>query len=220
MASILSLATGATDAISFLRLDNVFASVMTGNLVVLGLSVGQGDAARASHVVVAVAGFVLGVLASSRVVGPSDPGRAGWPVRFLLVLAAELLVLVAFSTAWAATGGHPSPTAQLGMLAASSVAMGVQSGAVRVLGFTGLPTTYLTGTLTTLLADLGSTGRVSWRSLILLGSLLVGATVGGVLLVHAPVPAAALPAVFVGVGLAAALAVLRPRRATSSRSGV
>ncbi|MFE9403250.1 DUF1275 family protein [Streptomyces sp. NPDC006530] len=39
----LSAASGATDAFAFLCLGRVFAGVMTGNLVLVGASVGAGD---------------------------------------------------------------------------------------------------------------------------------------------------------------------------------
>ncbi|HEX5292883.1 MAG TPA: DUF1275 family protein, partial [Streptosporangiaceae bacterium] len=37
----LTLVTGATDAVAFTRLGNVFTSVMTGNMVLLGVAVGR-----------------------------------------------------------------------------------------------------------------------------------------------------------------------------------
>ena len=41
---LLTLTTGAVDASSFLHLGNVFSSVITGNLVLLGLSAATGPA--------------------------------------------------------------------------------------------------------------------------------------------------------------------------------
>jgi hypothetical protein len=48
LAVVLTLATGATDVASFTRLGGVFASLMTGNLVLFGLAVGR--PARSRHV--------------------------------------------------------------------------------------------------------------------------------------------------------------------------
>ena len=41
---MLTFLTGCADAIGFLALGGAFASVMTGNMVLLGLSAGRGDA--------------------------------------------------------------------------------------------------------------------------------------------------------------------------------
>src|SRR5260370_13117014 len=81
LAAVLTAGTGAADAISFLRLGNVFTSMMTGNLIQVGVAVGRGDAALAAHVLVAVAAFVAGVLASTRTGGPAPPGRPPLPPR-------------------------------------------------------------------------------------------------------------------------------------------
>lgn len=209
LATTLTIATGATDAISFLRLGGAFSSVMTGNIVVFGLSIGGRDASTAVHAAVAIAGFVVGVLVSSRIVGPPDPHRRQH-ILINLVLAGELLALIGFAAVWVAADGRPDGVERVGLLVVASLAMGVQSGAVRGLGYPGLPTTYLTGALTVMLADLSATGRVHWHSLALLTALLVGAIGGGLLVFHAPVVAAVLPVVLVALALLASL-VIWPR---------
>src|SRR5262249_42291213 len=57
---LLTLTTGAVDAASFLALCNVFSSVITGNLVLLGVAAGTGRAELAMHSGVALAGYVAG----------------------------------------------------------------------------------------------------------------------------------------------------------------
>src|SRR5258707_2509612 len=104
LAAVLTAGTGAADAISFLRLGNVFTSMVTGNLIQVGVSVGRGDAALAAHVMVAVAAFVAGVLASSRIVGQAAQGQPLWPRRVTVALAGELVALSRFLGAWAAAG--------------------------------------------------------------------------------------------------------------------
>ena len=70
--------------------------------------------------------------------------------------------------------------------------MGIQSAAVRQLG--GMSTTYLTGTLTAVVADLVTRDRAPGfaRSLGVLAAIVAGAAAGGLVAEHAP---AWLPAV-------------------------
>jgi uncharacterized membrane protein YoaK (UPF0700 family) len=58
-------------------------------------------------------------------------------------------------------------------------ALGIQSSAVRRFGVSGLSTTYLTGTLTTLVTELSSGGRL--RDLALHLGLLIALVTGAVL---------------------------------------
>ena len=67
LAVVLTLASGATDVATFIRLGSVFASVMTGNLVLLGLAIGR-SGALATHAVVAIAGYSVGVAAGTRLI--------------------------------------------------------------------------------------------------------------------------------------------------------
>ena len=61
IAIALTFASGAADVASFTRLGNVFASVMTGNIVLWGLAVARGSATLASHTTVSIAGYIAGV---------------------------------------------------------------------------------------------------------------------------------------------------------------
>jgi uncharacterized membrane protein YoaK (UPF0700 family) len=67
IAVLLTFASGASDVASFTRLGNVFTSVMTGNMVVFGLSLAQGSISLAAHTVVAFCGYVVGVAAGTRI---------------------------------------------------------------------------------------------------------------------------------------------------------
>jgi uncharacterized membrane protein YoaK (UPF0700 family) len=57
---VLGLTTGAVNAVTFLRLGNVFSSVLTGNLVLLGVAAGQRHASLALHGGLALVGFSVG----------------------------------------------------------------------------------------------------------------------------------------------------------------
>lgn len=62
---LLALGSGALDAFSFAGLGAVFASVMTGNLVLLGVSVVHAHLDAAVAAVSAITAYVAGVLAAS-----------------------------------------------------------------------------------------------------------------------------------------------------------
>src|SRR5215210_549077 len=61
MVVLLSVAAGCVDAVSYLGLGRVFTANMTGNTVLLGLSLGQADWQAALRSGVALAGFIMGV---------------------------------------------------------------------------------------------------------------------------------------------------------------
>jgi len=221
---VLALIAGAVDAICILRLGQVFASVITGNLVLAGVSAGQADGSLAAHVGVAVGGFAAGVVAGSVLAGapPGEdaPRRPVWGPRVSLALAAELACLGALLGWWVAAGGQGRGGGQLGQLALATVAMGVQSGAVRAIGIPGLSTTYMTGTLTSALSVAVTTGRLRWPSFALIAAVVGGAAVSSVLLRYASTWAPALPAGLLVVVLAAAAGLSRrPAAGPGSRPG-
>ena len=85
---LLTLTTGAVDVASFLALGNVFSSVVTGDMVLLGAAAGTGRPELAVHAGVALAGYLVGVAAgaplaarrhdaAARPAGPRPPRRPG-----------------------------------------------------------------------------------------------------------------------------------------------
>ncbi|MCW2933826.1 MAG: hypothetical protein JWM19_4788 [Actinomycetia bacterium] len=177
---VLALATGAMDAVTFLRLGNVFSSVITGNLVLLAVAAGQRHASLALNGGLALAGFSVGVLAGSPMAGASRDGQPAWPRQVTVTLAIELVVLAGFSGGWLATGGHPSDGARLALLGVGSAAMGLQTAAVRRLG--QMSSTYLTSTLAGLVQALAVRRMPpDWqRSTGVLVTLILGAVLGAV----------------------------------------
>lgn len=199
---VLALTTGAVDAVSYLRLGRVFSSVITGNLALLGVSVGQRDAGLAVNAGLALAGYGGGVLAGGALAGLPEKDQPAWPRRVTVTLAVELLLLAGFSGGWLAAGGHPSGGPRLALLAVAAAGMGMQSTAVRRLG--PMSTTYLTSTLTGILQALAVRRWPSqWqRSTGVLLAFVIGAVLGGLAAMQAPaaVPAAVLVPLAVVVG--------------------
>jgi uncharacterized membrane protein YoaK (UPF0700 family) len=176
----LTFVTGTVDALGFINLGGAFSSVMTGNMVLLGLGSASGDWTAASHVGLAILSFMLGVLGGARIAGHPHPDEAVWPRGATAALGAEAVLLSIAALVWMALGGAVGPDVQQVLLALCAAALGVQSSAVQRLGVSGLSSTYLTGTLTTLIAGVAARkpAAVLLPSLLVLVALVVGAGAG------------------------------------------
>jgi len=207
LVTVLALASGAVDATSFLALGQVFSSVMTGNLVLLGVAASNHNPGQAIHAGVAIGAYAGGVLAGAPIAargGSSERGRI-WPVAVTLTLALELCLLVAFSIGWELSPASHRGGARVALLILLAAAMGLQSAAVARLG--KMSSTYMTGTLTGVLTALvtrgGEEGR--WRDVTALGCVAIGALAAGLLISFAPawLPAAVLAPQAAATGFAA-----------------
>ena len=112
--------------------------------------------------------------------------------------------MLIFAVGWQLTAGRPAGTGQALLLAAAALAMGLQSGAVVTIGIAGLSTTYLTGTLTSLLTTAAHSSRIKTEALFIVGALLAGAAAAALAINNLPrlAPAVPLCAVAVVAGLA------------------
>ena len=196
IAIALTFGSGAADVATFTRLGNVFTSVMTGDIVLFGLSLARGSLTLAVHTAVAVGGYIVGVAAGTWIAHGVKTSRARrgaeaadeaavlvahvvWPLR------AELTLLAVLAAGWEASGGHPAGWGQFCLLAVLAAAMGLQSSAVRDMGLSDVSTTYLTGTLTGLVSSLVSPDQDTphgLRRFGVLAGLLAGASLSGLLL--------------------------------------
>ena len=185
---VLTFATGAADALGFLALGGAFSSVMTGNMVLLGLSAGAADVELAVTTGAAILSFVFGLLVGAKLAGASAPGDPIWPRQVTRALLVELGVFCAYLAGWELTQGDRPERAGLALLMLSAVALGMQSSAIQRFGVSGLSSTYLTGTLTSFIGDLATRRpRSSWlpRGEVLV-ALMTGAAVGTVITLHLP----------------------------------
>ena len=153
MLLLLTWAAGSMDAISYLRLGHVFTAMMTGNTVLLGLAVGQGHVLAAARSILALAGFAVGVIVGA-MVAQRGPRRGDWPSAVTGALVLEAILLGAFAVAWQITGPERGEIAVYVLIGLTALAMGIQSAAVQRLDVPGIMTTYITGTLTSLMVDL------------------------------------------------------------------
>jgi uncharacterized membrane protein YoaK (UPF0700 family) len=211
----LTMATASLDVTAFLRLGGVFASVMTSNLIFVGVAVVKTEAAFGRRCAVAILSYIAGVAIGSAIAPPSGHENRLGTRPLSLLLTAELAVLIGYTVWWMASNGHPAGWTQLVLLGLLAVAMGGQSAAARQLGNPNAGTTYLTGTLTSLVTSLAGRRRPDPEAVAVIIALLAGAAAGAGLIEVAPVTVPLLA--LAGVGTTVALSWHVARRKTSSK---
>ena len=158
MLCLLAWAAGIVDAVSYLGLGRVFTAMMTGNTVLLALAIGQGESMAILRSALALAGFSVGAATGAFIVSRGR-SRDEWPPSVTAAFAFEALLLAGFTAVWHVAGSTLTTGTTSLLIVLSGLAMGVQAAAVRHLGIPGVATTYLTGTLTSLMAELVGWGR-------------------------------------------------------------
>jgi uncharacterized membrane protein YoaK (UPF0700 family) len=194
----LTFAAGSVDAVALLRLD-VFTAVMTGNIVLLGLAVGQGSFVNALRSIIALVAYGVGVVVGARIVG-AVVIETHWSPTVTRALAVEWVLQLAFLIGWFITGANPDGVSAATLIAFSGVAMGIQAATARALA-PGMSTTYVTGTLTGLLSELSALGSVSGdrlRRASIVVALALGAVAGAFALSVVPLIAPAIPLAVIG----------------------
>jgi uncharacterized membrane protein YoaK (UPF0700 family) len=221
LATAFTFGAASLDIGAFTRLGGVFASVMTGNLVLIGLAAARASAALAIHTGVAFAAYCGGVVLSVRIVGHPRTTGPIWPSVVSMMLVLEFTVLAAFAVGWELTGGRPAGAVQLLLLAAAALAMGIQSATMRRLPV-NISTTYLTGTLIGVIIALTparpahpnpsdyNKSVANWRGLAVLSTAVAGAVGGGILLFVFPAALPGLP--LLAIASVISLAATRPVR--------
>ena len=135
-AALLCLIAGFVDAVGYLDLGHVFTANMTGNTVLLGVALVNGDWIALSYAGT-IAAFAVGVVVSTLL----KVARA--PLPLLLALAGLLLLAAAIA--------RPAPFTSLSLLA---FVMGLQGGAISTFSGIRLPTVVVTSTLVNLIDGL------------------------------------------------------------------
>ena len=179
---VMTVVTGAVDAVSVLQLDHVFVGNMTGNVVFLGFAIAGAKGFSVAASLVALGAFLVG----AAIVGRHFPMLEGRKRQGLGQMAAAEAVLLAAATAVAAiTNGTAARYAMTLILA---VAMGGQNAFARRLAVPNLTTTVLTLTLSSLAEDPWDLDRPDSRvrrGLASVAAMLVGAALGALLVLRA-----------------------------------
>jgi uncharacterized membrane protein YoaK (UPF0700 family) len=204
-AMVLAAASGATDAIGYLSMGHVFTSAMTGNLVLLGISIAHRDGQCVGRVAVSLFCFVTGVALGARMVRSPKPDDPVWPSAITRALAVEALAFVVYAICWWTIGVDRSVYAKAALLGLGAIALGIQSASMQRFG-PGLNTTFLSGSLTTLVGWVATGHRlrdIPYHLMMLVG-LLFSAICGALLVHHAPAFAPAVQLVALITALCAA----------------
>jgi uncharacterized membrane protein YoaK (UPF0700 family) len=209
------------DALSYLALDGIFVSFMSGSTVFLGLRIGAGNVPSALNALSAIMGYIGGVALAAYIAYPTSTQEKLWPESATKMVAIELLLLVVFVISGFFAGKPPAQFSVYVLIALASLAMGIQSAIVYALGVYGVVTTAISATWTGAII-----GLVDWRRSpatkrtvkqkqnlgvqgVVLALFILGATAGGLAETRFSLEAAIIPVVI--IGLVIVIASLRMR---------
>lgn len=202
---VITMTTGLVDAVSVIGLGNVFVALMTGNVLFMGFALAGASKFQVAHNASALVAFLVGAVLS------------GWVAQWFgartrrpwLLTAAAVEVALLLAASLLARGydmEHLSPSSTYYVLVVlTAIAMGFRNGTVKRLAVADLPTTVLTLTLASLASEAAAGHyKGAARRLATVACLLLGAFVGGLLVLRAGVAQALLAAAAI-VAVATAL---------------
>ncbi|MFE7421692.1 YoaK family protein [Rhodococcus sp. NPDC057529] len=179
-----SFGTGALDAATYLGMDGVFGANMTGNVILIALSIAGEGVHSFIGPAMALGGFVTGSwllgLLARRHPKSAAPDRLVAPVFGLCAAGMAIVTGLLVGTPIAGTLLH-SATFAIGLL------MGFQAIAARRVGVTDISTVVITSTLSLLFSEAGkfwggASSEATRRRLAAVTSMLLGALAGALLL--------------------------------------
>lgn len=196
----MTFATGIVDAVSYLGIGSVFTANMTGNAVLLGFGLAGTFDFSVSRSLLALVLFALGSAAAGRLARTWHHTPFIW-FRRITVLELGLIGLTALLMIGLETGiVTPDEPRRYLAIAVLSFAMGLRNATVRRLGFSDVPTTVLTSTITDVSSDSRLGGGERRRERVRLAAIalmIAGAFVGAVLVREV----GAIAALIVGLGV-------------------
>jgi uncharacterized membrane protein YoaK (UPF0700 family) len=185
----LTVVTGLVDATSYLKFGHVFVANMTGNVVFLGFGIAGAAGISVWASLTALGSFLVGGAGGGRIGGRWSSDR----VRQLTVTTSVELALVTGALVIAAFSAHQIGTAsRYAVIVLLAIAMGIQNAAARRLAVADLTTTVLTMTLTGVATDsalAGGPGSKFGRRALSVAAMLLGALIGGLLVLKVDNPA-------------------------------
>ena len=201
---LLTVVTGIVDAVAYLDLGHVFVANMTGNVVFLGFAAAGASGLSVAGSLLALACFLLGSAGAGRIASRLGENRLG---HLRAATAVQVVLCVATIPVAAVAGDDLGPRSRYTLIVLLALAMGVQNVTARRLAVADLTTTVLTMTLTGIAADSrlgGGSGERTARRVLSVAAMLLGATIGGLLLLRvAPVVPLALGAAILAIVCAA-----------------
>lgn len=201
---------------SILTLGRVFVANMTGNVVFVGFALAGAPGFALGASLFALAGFLVGAGAGGRLADRSGPARG----KLLRTAVAAEFVLLGLALVVLVASDPRSHAGSRDLVAAlAAIAMGMQNAVVRSLAVPDLTTTVLTMTLTGIAADVRARGPVLTRRVLAVATMLIGAIVGALLVLHVGAGAALGLAVAIVAVVAVATVAVTRRPASWQRSG-
>ena len=146
---ILTLAAGWTDAVCYFSVGGVWASIMSGNILFVGLSIVTRNTGLLTRAGVALLLFLVGVIVGSRSLQmlPMHQSVGRWRRTFAYYLLVEGVVLLAFALVWSLVGNLAQhPAVQVILLGIGAFGMGLQGALVGAFNILDINTAALTGT--------------------------------------------------------------------------
>lgn len=215
---VMTAATGAIDAVSYLRLDQVFTGNMTGNVLFIAFGLLGIQDIPVINNLVALLTFMLGAVVVSRIVrNADDPGHLPKAALVSVICGTALTLLIA--TLWLVIGELSAPIllTVTGLLA---FLLGGQAAAVKSIGIRDLSTVVVTMTMVNLSTDsrlAGGKGADWFRRTAGIFSMGLGALVSALFCLRVSGAAALLvSALLMAVGV---FLLWRARRAEASLRG-
>ncbi len=160
MLLLLAGVAGSIDVMSYFRLQHVFTANMTGNTILLGLSIGQGKLASSLHSMAALLGFIIGALLGSLIV---ENKKRNWRFYIRLSFGIESGIIAILTILWFRHREPLTDAALFISIGLSAIAMGMQSATVRNLKIPGVVTTFITGTITSIAMSLVQGARQGFK---------------------------------------------------------
>ena len=179
LGMMLTIAGGFLDAYSYVARGRVFATAETGNIVLLGLNLAQGNFRKVLYYLVPITSYALGILAAEQIkAGHKAKEDSSFHWRQIVILAETLIIAgVAFI-----------PQGQLDIVANSAVAFicSMQVESFRKVNGNPYATTMCTGNLRSgmehlyhLLAEKDrEAGRAAMQYFGIIGFFILGAILG------------------------------------------
>jgi uncharacterized membrane protein YoaK (UPF0700 family) len=208
----LTFVTGIVDALSFLGLGQVFAGMMTGNVLFLGFGIAGASGSSVVAPLVAIVAFGAGGLAGGFLAARS-PDHPGWGL--IACLAFEVVMVGAAAVLAAAIDVNQDELSAWVLIAALSLAMGARNTAVRRIGLAELPTNVLTVAVASFEAGTSFAGASPSHLVPRAASVLamLGGAIAGALLLEGPGLSASLAFAAIFTGLAGSAYTIVVRRA-------
>ncbi|EEI19489.1 hypothetical protein HMPREF0497_1684 [Lentilactobacillus buchneri ATCC 11577] len=178
--ALLAMAAGALDAYTYLEDGGVFAGLQTGNLILTGLRVGQGDYGEITQGIVSLIMFAVGV-AIIRVIQYHYPSELALR-RKVVTLSYEIILFVLVSF----LAGRVSILLTTGLLAMAAAAQLQEFRTMKNGPFTSLMMTGNVRTLSENVLDFVAQGdkkalRKAGDIVTIIGSFFIGALLSGYL---------------------------------------